>query len=168
MLKKLKNNEKGFTIIEVMIVLAIAALILLIVLLAVPALKRNSDNTTMKNDVSTVAGGISEYESNNGGALPGSVTGSNGTATIACSGVGCTGTTSTISISGSTKVVAGAANTAPPATGGTYSPGANTITVYLGYDCATSGGAGSSDARAISLEYPLSTSGGQITECQQA
>ena len=40
MLNKLKKSDKdGFTIIEVMIVLAIAGLILLIVFLAVPALQ---------------------------------------------------------------------------------------------------------------------------------
>jgi prepilin-type N-terminal cleavage/methylation domain-containing protein len=38
MLKKLKKSDSGFTIIEVMIVLAIAGLILLIVFLAVPAM----------------------------------------------------------------------------------------------------------------------------------
>ena len=59
MLKKLqKTNSEGFTIIEVMIVLAIAALILLIVLLAVPALQRGSRNTQRKNDVSALAGAI--------------------------------------------------------------------------------------------------------------
>jgi prepilin-type N-terminal cleavage/methylation domain-containing protein len=37
----LKNNKKGFTIIEVLIVLAIAGVIMVIVFLAVPALQRN-------------------------------------------------------------------------------------------------------------------------------
>ncbi|MDQ3065292.1 MAG: prepilin-type N-terminal cleavage/methylation domain-containing protein, partial [bacterium] len=41
MLSRIKNNNKGFTIIEVLIVLAIAGLIMLIVFLAVPALQRN-------------------------------------------------------------------------------------------------------------------------------
>jgi len=40
----------GFTIIEVLIVLAIAGLIMLIVFLAVPALQRNSRNTQRGND----------------------------------------------------------------------------------------------------------------------
>lgn len=65
-----QGNEKGFTIIEVLIVLAIAGLILLIVFLAVPALQRNSRNTQRKNDVSAVLGSVSEYASNNGGKLP--------------------------------------------------------------------------------------------------
>lgn len=75
MLNKLKksNSESGFTIIEVMIVLAIAGLILLIVFLAVPALQRNSRNTQRKNDASKVASLISEYESNNSGTPPANV-----------------------------------------------------------------------------------------------
>ena len=80
MLKQLKNKtdgrtisglrQQGFTIIEVMIVLAIAGLIILVVLLAVPALQRNSRNTAIKNDASALAGGVTEYESNNDGAVP--------------------------------------------------------------------------------------------------
>lgn len=67
---KLTKEQKGFTIIEVMIVLAIAGLIILIVLLAVPALQRNSRNAAMKSDVSAITGGISEFATNNDGASP--------------------------------------------------------------------------------------------------
>lgn len=71
MLKKLKTkDQKGFTIIEVLIVLAIAGLILLIVFLAVPALQRNSRNTQRKNDVQNLIGALQEYTNNNAGALP--------------------------------------------------------------------------------------------------
>jgi prepilin-type N-terminal cleavage/methylation domain-containing protein len=71
MLKKLqKRNSEGFTIIEVMIVLAIAALILLIVLLAVPALQRSSRNTQRKNDVSALSSAIGDYINNNNGNGP--------------------------------------------------------------------------------------------------
>jgi prepilin-type N-terminal cleavage/methylation domain-containing protein len=71
MFSKLKRSEsKGFTIIEVMIVLAIAGLILLIVFLAVPALQRTARNTQRKNDVSAVAAAVANFESNNGGSLP--------------------------------------------------------------------------------------------------
>lgn len=68
MLKKLQKSNKGFTIIEVMIVLAIAALILVIVLLAVPALQRNSRNTAIKNDASAITGAVSTYQTDNDGA----------------------------------------------------------------------------------------------------
>lgn len=70
MLKNIKNNTKGFTIIEVLIVLAIAGLILLVVFLAVPSLQRNSRNTQRKNDISSILGGISEAISNGNGQLP--------------------------------------------------------------------------------------------------
>ncbi len=66
---KLKN-QKGFTIIEVLIVLAIAGLILLIVFLAVPALQRNSRNTQRKSDAGAALSGVSEYINNNDGVLP--------------------------------------------------------------------------------------------------
>ena len=60
MLNKIKNRkQEGFTIIEVLIVLAIAGLIMLIVFLAVPALQRNSRNTQRQADGSKVATSIS-------------------------------------------------------------------------------------------------------------
>jgi prepilin-type N-terminal cleavage/methylation domain-containing protein len=59
-----QKREQGFTIIEVMIVLAIAAVILLIVLLAVPALQRNSRNTQRNNDAATLAAGINTCMAN--------------------------------------------------------------------------------------------------------
>ena len=64
------KREEGFTIIEVLIVLAIAGLIILIVFLAVPALQRNSRNTQRRNDVSALLGAIQEYSNNNAGNLP--------------------------------------------------------------------------------------------------
>lgn len=72
--KNLRRND-GFTIIEVLIVLAIAGLIMLIVFLAVPALQRNARNTSRKNDAGTLASAISEYVNNNDGQVPASCTG---------------------------------------------------------------------------------------------
>lgn len=68
--KSRRDSEGGFTIIEVLIVLAIAGLILLIVFLAVPALQRNSRNTQRKNDVSALLGAVNEFTSNHNGELP--------------------------------------------------------------------------------------------------
>ena len=70
MLTNLKKRTEGFTIIEVLIVLAIAGLILLIVFLAVPALQRNQRNTARKSDVSRIGGAVTEYISNNNGVAP--------------------------------------------------------------------------------------------------
>jgi prepilin-type N-terminal cleavage/methylation domain-containing protein len=73
MYKQLKK-ENGFTIIEVLIVLAIAGLILLIVFLAVPALQRNARNTSRKTDANTLLAAVNEYVSNNNGTDPATVT----------------------------------------------------------------------------------------------
>src|SRR6266567_4574959 len=70
MLQKLKERNQGFTIIEVLIVLAIAGLIMLIVFLAVPALQRNSRNTSRKNDTARIATAIGNFVSNNNGTAP--------------------------------------------------------------------------------------------------
>jgi prepilin-type N-terminal cleavage/methylation domain-containing protein len=67
---KKRNNQTGFTIIEVLIVLAIAGLILLVVFLAVPALQRTSRNTQRKSDASHLAGLVSDWVSNNAGTTP--------------------------------------------------------------------------------------------------
>lgn len=67
MLRKLSKRREGFTIIEVMIVLAIAGVIMLVVFLAVPALQRNSRNTQRKSDATHMAGLIAEWQSNHGG-----------------------------------------------------------------------------------------------------
>ena len=70
MRNKLKLNKKGFTIIEVMIVLAIAGLILLIVFLAIPALQRAQRNTGRKEDAGRLVTAIGDFISNDGGVLP--------------------------------------------------------------------------------------------------
>jgi prepilin-type N-terminal cleavage/methylation domain-containing protein len=73
MATSLKKRTQGFTIIEVLIVLAIAGLILLIVFLAVPALQRNSRNTQRRSDVSRMLGGLQEATNNNNGTIPASL-----------------------------------------------------------------------------------------------
>lgn len=72
-----KNSEKGFTIIEVVLVLAIAGLIFLMVFIALPALQRNQRDTARKNDVSSVASAITSFTSNSRGAAA-----PNGTTTL--------------------------------------------------------------------------------------
>jgi prepilin-type N-terminal cleavage/methylation domain-containing protein len=79
MIQRLKTKQKGFTIIEVMIVLAIAGLILLIVFLAVPALQRAQRNTGRKEDAGRLVTAFQDFISNSSGNLPGQVNGaSNG------------------------------------------------------------------------------------------
>jgi len=60
------GRQSGFTIIEVMIVLAIAGLILLIVFLVVPALQRNARNYDRKDYTGQIYTALDEYKNTTG------------------------------------------------------------------------------------------------------
>ena len=64
------KNKKGFTIIEVVLVLAIAGLIFLMVFIALPALQRSQRNTRRRQDMARILSAFTEYQSNNGGKMP--------------------------------------------------------------------------------------------------
>jgi len=74
MLHKLKQRNDGFTIIEVLIVLAIAGLMMMVVFLAVPALQRNARNSQRESDTSRVAAAVQEIVNNNNGNTAGVTT----------------------------------------------------------------------------------------------
>lgn len=62
--------QAGFTIIEVLIVLAIAGLILAIVFLAVPQLQRNARDNSRQNTLTRLKAEIETYAANNSGTYP--------------------------------------------------------------------------------------------------
>ncbi len=170
-----KRNSEGFTIIEVMIVLAIAALILLIVLLAVPALQRNSRNTTIKNDASSVAGGINTFESDNNGTTP-NYAGGTGKVLIGTGGGSCaaptgsTAATETINVNGSTIVNCGTTGLSDDDVVGNKVSDGTTSNIYVkfGASCADSGSAistGAPSARATAIYYLTEISGGNSLQC---
>lgn len=64
------QNKKGFTIIEVVLVLAIAGLIFLMVFIALPALQRSQRNTQRENDISRFLTAVNDYQTNNSGKTP--------------------------------------------------------------------------------------------------
>lgn len=65
-----KSTNKGFTIIEVVLVLAIAGLIFLMVFIALPALNRGQRDTQRRNDASTFMTQVNQYSTNNRGNIP--------------------------------------------------------------------------------------------------
>ena len=67
---KTTNNKKGFTIIEVVLVLAIAGLIFMMVFLALPALQRSQRDTERSNVIARMVTALNNYQANNRGALP--------------------------------------------------------------------------------------------------
>lgn len=64
------KSKKGFTIIEVVLVLAIAGLIFLMVFIALPALQRGQRNTQREDDLARVLTAVTDFQSNNSGRLP--------------------------------------------------------------------------------------------------
>ncbi len=65
-----RKHYKGFTIIEVVLVLAIAGLIFLMVFIALPALQRAQRDTQRRNDVAVIAAAVRQYMKNNNGNPP--------------------------------------------------------------------------------------------------
>ena len=64
------QTNPAFTIIEVVLVLAIAGLIFLMVFIALPTLQRNQRDTRRKNDMSRLKTAMDSYRTNNKGRLP--------------------------------------------------------------------------------------------------
>jgi prepilin-type N-terminal cleavage/methylation domain-containing protein len=145
MLKQLqKSKSEGFTIIEVMIVLAIAGLILLIVFLAVPALQRNSRNTQIKNDASHLSGLISDWVGNNAGKSP-------ATFKVAAAGVGDIDLTNENFAIMAAKPTAITALPSPvPA-----APAADAVAVYSKAQCNGNDPEGATSPRSIVVVYGL-------------
>lgn len=158
MLQKIKNRkESGFTIIEVLIVLAIAGLILLVVFLAVPALQRNSRNTQAKNAASAILGAISEYTNNNNGSLPNAVAVSGNSVTFSDS-------TSTTETPASAKVQGGyVVNVAGtmPTTPGTFS-------VSLSHTCNANAFDTATTPRAAAVGFVVESGSGNAAQCVES
>lgn len=65
-----KQNKKGFTIIEVVLVLAIGGLIFLMVFIALPALQSSQRNTQREDDMARVITAVTDFQTNNSGKTP--------------------------------------------------------------------------------------------------
>ena len=143
---KLSKLTKGFTIIEVLIVLAIAGLIMLIVFLAVPALQRNARNTNRKTDIGRIGGAATTVISNNNGDTS-SLTSANLRTEVGTFGYY---TPSNVSVVGWTT--AHIANTATT----------DTAVLYTGATC-TGSIATAGNTRQMATEYRLETDTPQCT-----
>ena len=64
------KKKSGFTIIEVVLVLAIAGLIFLMVFIALPALQRSQADTQRESDISRVQAAIQSFQKVNRGRVP--------------------------------------------------------------------------------------------------
>lgn len=65
-----KLSEKGFTLVEIVIVLAIAGLIMVIVFVGVQGAQRARRDAVRKNDNARIAALLEQFRSNNNGNYP--------------------------------------------------------------------------------------------------
>jgi prepilin-type N-terminal cleavage/methylation domain-containing protein len=147
MLQKLqkRKQEQGFTIIEVLIVLAIAGLIMLVVFLAVPALQRNSRNTQYRNEASRLLDGYGEISANSGGSV-----------LVAADATSVKNAANTKSITNLSIAAGSSAGTEPTTT--------DTALIRTGAKCngnATATGT----TRQIAILFLVETSGGTTMQC---
>lgn len=148
--KKLRNQNQGFTIIEVLIVLAIAGLIMLIVFLAVPALQRNSRNTARKNDVGRVGAAVTEFSTSNNGRTPTSP--ADKTTVLNFSGDLAQYDSSNVSIASSHT------------NGGTSN--ASSLIIVPGGKCGNNGETVQGSTRQVAIQYALEGSNNPVPACQ--
>ena len=65
-----KPSKQGFTIIEVVLVLAITGLIFMMVFIGLPSLQRSQRNTQRRNDAGRITSALIEYQKHNHGRMP--------------------------------------------------------------------------------------------------
>lgn len=158
MLRNLKKNQSGFTIIEVLIVLAIAGLILGVVLATVPSLKRSQRNTQRKADVSAVLGAIADYTSNNNGAIPTTLTSNAGGIATFGAGVASDAKVNYYTI-GNTAVAGGISYSATLIAANTLDTAAEDyLAIISGATCSGTGAVAGS-ARSVAAVYEIENTG---------
>ncbi len=182
---KLKKINEGFTIVETLIVLAIAALIITIVLIAVPDLQRSARNSGILHDAQNIAAAVQTYESNNQGSIPNEKPTSEHGPTIT---IGATATaTATAQVQGSDVVnitnfvpasvtwASSSSSSSSSSTSTSTSINVGTIIVVEGANCNGSNpgpATGQSltptaNSRGVAVYYPIENSSGGNVGCIQ-
>ncbi len=70
-MKSLRKNDKGFTLIEIVIVMAIAAALIVVVLIAVSGANKARRDTARKSDAARILAGIETCAGNHAGIISG-------------------------------------------------------------------------------------------------
>lgn len=142
MSEKLANrNERGFTLVEIIIVLAIGALVLAGVLFAVQGAQQSRRDTQRKSDLAGMVSAVEQYASNRNGTYP-----------TAAQFAGAMGTNRRDPLTGTTYTYAAiVVPTGTTSAGVLYTPGAAAAT-----SCS---GAAMTSPRKFKLEMGLEASG---------
>lgn len=103
-LNKIHKNSKGFTLLEVLLVVAVIAILAAIVIIAINPGKQLGDarNTQRQADVTTILNGVYQYSLDNSGSLPSGIT-TTATEICATGAASCTGLVDISAISSNEK-----------------------------------------------------------------
>lgn len=150
------KHIRGFTIIEVLLVLAIAGMIMIVLFLAVPALQRNSRNQQYRSETGRLVAATQEFINNNNSNLPTSSDGA------------------TILANANAKNIT-TLNIVNPGTTAAVTPTVNTATLETGVTCGTVSGTtvtpstSGAPTRSIIIIYGIEKSDGTaIAQCMRA
>jgi len=105
----IKSTKSGFTLIEIVIVLAIAAVIIGLVFLIVPNAQRSARDTKIQSNSNALSASMESYIAGNGGTVSVDLTKLNlpaGCGTATTNGVTCNALTVTRSDGGTAKITA--------------------------------------------------------------
>jgi prepilin-type N-terminal cleavage/methylation domain-containing protein len=166
MYKKLQQRKQGgFTIIEVLIVLAIAGLIMVVVFLAVPALQRSSRNNALSTSVNNVFTGVNNFVANNNGTLPAaSAAAAPASGVVTIQGVAGSNT-ETVKVDSSIATVQVDAGATPITTASAV----GTVQIITGSrakcNATASGISGTGSNRSIAVLYVAESGSGRIVKC---
>jgi len=160
MLQKLqKSKSEGFTIIEVLIVLAIAGLIMVVVFLAVPALQRSGRNNALSASANATLSAVGNYTSNNGGTIPASVALASNVITIGAAGTN----------QETAKVDSGVSAVSLNGTAITNASAIGTLQIITGTtavcNSTNTGLSGTGSARSYAILYVAESGSGNILKC---
>ncbi len=162
----MKKSQKGFTIIEVALVLAIGALIFLVVFLAVPALQRNQRNDARKRDISSVVDAVASYTGNNPGKTVAEGDAYKNGKADSTKDLG--KYLDTLSTNTDTVTVKSGATTASTPTSFGDSTRPNTIFVYTSAKCSDSANIAKASSRSVAVIGAMETANGIQAYCQDA
>jgi len=155
------NHSKGFTIIETLIVLAIAATIFLVVFLAVTALDRSSRNTARKDDAAAILAGVGDFAANNNGSLP-TAFGVTTAPTYALSGAGGT-VPSDVKLAHYNTATILTAATGTVIGIGTYT--SDILVIDENATCSSSSAAGSGSTGSYAIIYTIESGSAFVQQC---
>ena len=142
-LQQLKKKTEGFTIIEVLIVLAIAGLIMVIVFIAVPQLQRNQRNEARNNDARLITTAVNECLSNRNGNP------------AACQAIGANAVTIPNNLREVTAATYGAGNGSPTA-----------AQWFFNQTCDANGNpTGGTSTRQFAVKYQVEGGNGNVNRC---